>query len=146
VLDHVERRRFLVEPARKGALPLPVRPLHVELHERAGQLLAFPRRTRLARLQANDRVPHPHRLPGSQAQVANDPIALVEEAQNGDALAHRRDSDLLRRGGTSAVLRGRGLRPGLLRLLLLLPLSAGGERKKRRRGARDKPHSGVQGS
>jgi hypothetical protein len=44
------------------------------------------------------------------------------------------------------------LRPALLllllrlRLRLLLALPAGGERKKRRHGASDKPHSGVQGS
>ena len=42
VLDDVERRRFLVEPAREHPAPAFVRPLHVELDERAGQLLILP--------------------------------------------------------------------------------------------------------
>ena len=52
VLDDVERRRFLVEPAGEDPLPVPVGPLHIELDEGAGQLLRLPRRGRLAGAQA----------------------------------------------------------------------------------------------
>jgi hypothetical protein len=78
VLDDVERRRFLVEPAREGALPLAVGPLDIELHERPGQLLELPRRRRLACAQAHDRVFDAHRLAGAHGEVADDPVALVQ--------------------------------------------------------------------
>ena len=59
-------------------MPALVCPLHVKLHERAGQLLIFPRRRRLARTQPHDRVIHPDGLPRLQRQVADDPVTLVQ--------------------------------------------------------------------
>jgi hypothetical protein len=94
MLDHVERRRLLVEPTRKRAVPALVRPLHVDLNERASQLFGFPGRRRFARTQAHDHVLPADRLAGAQGDVLDDPVALVEEAEDGDALRHRRDSRL----------------------------------------------------
>ena len=86
VLDHVERRQFLVNPARKDAVPALVGLLDVELDERAGQLLFLPRRGRLARAKAHDRVLPPHRLAGLERDVLDDAVALVEDPEHGDAL------------------------------------------------------------
>jgi hypothetical protein len=101
MLDDVERRRFLVEPAREDAGPALVRLLDIDLDEGAGQLFVFPRRGRLARPQAHDHVLPADRLAGMQRNRLNDAIALVEQAQNRDALRHRRDAALAvrRRGG-----------------------------------------------
>jgi hypothetical protein len=94
MLDHVERRRLFVQPTRKHPVPALVRPLHVDLDERAGQLFRFPRRGRLARPQAHDHVLPADRLAGSQSDILDDAIALVEEAEDGDSLRHRSDSRL----------------------------------------------------
>jgi hypothetical protein len=104
VLDRVERRRFLVEPAGENALPLPVGLLHVELDERAGELLVLPRRGRFARAQPHDRIFPAHRLTGMKRDVLDDAVALVEDPQNSDSLRHWRHAPL-------AVRRRRGL-PG----------------------------------
>jgi hypothetical protein len=56
MLDDIQRRRFLVEPAGKGALPFFVWPPDIELDEGAGELLRFPRRGRFAGAQTNDHV------------------------------------------------------------------------------------------
>ena len=69
VLDDVERRRFLVEPARKDPLELALRVAHVELDEGAGQLLHLPGRGRLAGAQPDDHVADAHRLAGPQASA-----------------------------------------------------------------------------
>jgi hypothetical protein len=90
VLDHVERRGFLVEPAGEGSAVAAFAVAHVELDEGAGQLLHLPGRGRLAGAQAHDHVAGPHRLTGSQAELAHLPVALVEQAQGGDPLRHRR--------------------------------------------------------
>ena len=79
VLDGVERRRFLVEPARKDALELPLRIAHVDLDEGAGQLLDLPGRGGLAGAQPNDHVAVAHRLAGPQREFPHLAVALVEE-------------------------------------------------------------------
>jgi hypothetical protein len=88
MLDDVERRRFLVNPSRKDAFPAAVGLLHVELDERPGQFLIFPWRARFAGAQADDRVLDLKCLARLQGHIADDAIALVEEAQNGDPLGH----------------------------------------------------------
>jgi hypothetical protein len=93
MLDDVERRRFLVDPARKDALPAAAGLLHIQLDERAGQFLIFPRRAGFAGAQADDRVLDLDRLARLQGQIAYDAVALVEEAQNRHPLGHRRHSD-----------------------------------------------------
>jgi hypothetical protein len=90
VLDDVERRRFLVQPAGEGAVELPARVADVELDERAGQLLRLPRRGGLAGAQADDDVADPDRLARLQGQLLRNTVALVEQAENGDPLRHRR--------------------------------------------------------
>jgi hypothetical protein len=77
---------------------LSVRPFHVHLDERASQFLLFPRRCRFASAQADGDILHPHRLPRFQGQVANDPVALVEQAEHRDALGHRSYAGLVARG------------------------------------------------
>ena len=91
VLDDVERRRLLVEPAREDPLPAPLRIAHVELDEGAGQLLHLPGRGGLAGAQA-DRSRRRSAPPGraSGRSVAGYAVALVEEAEHRDPLRHRR--------------------------------------------------------
>jgi hypothetical protein len=141
VLDDVERRRFLVEPAREDPPVAPVVPPHVQLDERAGQLLALPRRRGLAGAKPNDGVFNPDRLARPHPQVAHDPVALVEQPDHGHALRHRRHPGLCA---------GQDLLVGLLgRLLLLIAFvapAAGKQRRQHQCGSNGPPHvySGVQ--
>jgi hypothetical protein len=91
VLDNVERRRFLVEPAGENPAPLLVRLLDVDLDERARQLLLFPRRRRLAGAKPHDHVLPANRLAGVQGHCLDNAVALVEESEHGNPLRHRRD-------------------------------------------------------
>jgi hypothetical protein len=95
VLDHVERRRFLVQPAREDPLDLLVGALDVDLDECAGQFLLLPRSARFAGTKPDDDVLPAHRLAGMKAHVPDDAVALVEDSKNGDALTHRRDARLI---------------------------------------------------
>jgi hypothetical protein len=142
VLDDVERRGFLVEPAGKGAAELALRIAHVELDEGAGEALHLPWRGGLAGAQTDDDVADPHRLSRLQREVARQAIALVEEADHRHALQHRRGArgdggdglrDVDRFGfGGGAVLRD------AVAFGLFLP--AGGERgDAEERGARSRP-------
>jgi len=90
VLDDVERRRFLVEPAREDALEPALGPTHVELDEGAGEPLHLPGRGRLAGAQPHDRVAIADRLAGPEAEFAHLAVALVEQAHHRDPLGHRR--------------------------------------------------------
>jgi hypothetical protein len=112
MLDHVERRRFLVEPARENPAPSPLRSSHEHFHERAGQLLLFPWRRGLAGAKLDDHVFPPRRLAGAEGDVLGDAVALVEDPEHRHALGHRRDPGL-------AAGRGRAVR-GRSRLVLLL--------------------------
>jgi hypothetical protein len=151
VLDRVERRRLLVEPAGKDAPELAVRTAHVQLDEGAGQLLNLPGRGGLAGAQPHDRVADPDRLARPQGEVPRLAVTLVEEADDSDPLRHRR------RAGRELV---HGLRY-VDRLLVLdvgiaLPVAvvgaagrAGGEREHHRETRADHPakhhvQSGVQ--
>jgi hypothetical protein len=117
MLDQVERRSLLVEPAREDSLPAPLRVADVELDEGAGQGLDLPGRRRLAGAQPNDRVADPHRLAGLERDRAGDAVALVEEAEHRHPLRHRSGS---RRD------RGNGLRDvDGARLADRLPVAAG---------------------
>jgi hypothetical protein len=131
VLDDVQPRRFLVEPARKDPLETPLRVADVELDEGAGQLLDLPGRRRLAGAQPDDDVADPDRLARPQGEFARQAVALVQKADHGHALGHGR------RAGREP---GHGLRDvdriGLGRciaLLVLLPRAlrrAGAERER----------------
>jgi hypothetical protein len=76
-------------------VPALIGPLNVELNESAGQLLILPRGGRFACSKPNDRIVDADRLPRLQLEVANDPIALVEKAQNGHPLGHGSDARAL---------------------------------------------------
>jgi hypothetical protein len=149
MLDDVEPRRFLVEPAREDPPEgLRARIADVDLDEGAGQLLHLPGRRRLAGAQPDDNVAGADRLARVQREFAHLAVALVEQPQHRDALRHRR--------GAGREL-GDGLRDvdGLdfFRILLVLLLGAlrraGGEgqssREGRNRGARRHAQSGTHG-
>jgi hypothetical protein len=90
VLDDVERRPFLVEPARERAAPALVGLLDIDLDERAGIIVGLPRRGALARAQPDDDFADPRRLARLQRDVAAFAVALVEHAEHRDAIGHRR--------------------------------------------------------
>ena len=60
----------------------------VELHERAGFGRVFPRRGFLAGAQADDGVAGAQRFARLHGEVTGDAVALVEQADDGDALRH----------------------------------------------------------
>jgi hypothetical protein len=64
--------------------------LHVDLHEGTGIMFLLPRRRLLAGGQADDHVADPRRAARLQRDFARNAVALVEQAQHGDALRHRR--------------------------------------------------------
>jgi hypothetical protein len=109
VLDDVQRRRFLIQPARKDPLELVLGIGDVHLDEGARQLLGLPRRGPLAGLQPDDDVVDANGLAGAQRQVPRNAVALVEQPQHRFALRHRRrPGRQLRRRGPHRL--GRGLR------------------------------------
>jgi hypothetical protein len=76
--------------------------LHVNLHESAGELLFFPRRRCLACAKTHEEVLPAHRLPGMKDHVLHDAVALVEHADDGNALRHRGNAGLVRCGARRA--------------------------------------------
>jgi hypothetical protein len=153
VLNDVERGAFGIEPAREDPLELTLRVAHVELDKGAGQLLHLPGRRRLAGAEPDDHIVRcTDRLSGLQRQVARDAVALVEQADHGDALRHRRRSRRERGHGLRHV-DGLRLRFGLGILLLrhrpgpVAPAGGDGEEQQRGGGAPDAhASSGVQAS
>jgi hypothetical protein len=131
MLDDVERRRLLVEPAREDSVEGALRVGDVQLDEGAGQLLDLPGRGRLAGAEANDDVADAQRLARLHRQVALDAVAFVEEADHRDPLRHRRRPRRFaghRLGHVDRLDLGR-------RLAVALPLGrtlrpAGGERRR----------------
>jgi hypothetical protein len=142
VLNDVERRRFLVDPAREDAVPAAVGLLDVELEEGAGQLLLLPRSGRLARAQAHDHVLPADRLAGMQRDTLHDPVALVEDAEHGNPLRHRRHAALAG-CGRHHLARGRQRR-----VVLLVAAIARGKRQQRQQRSSERLHawSGIHGS
>jgi len=132
MLDDVERRRFLVKPAREHPLPAAVGALDVELDESAGQNLALPWGGGLAGAKPDDDIPDPDRLAGPQRNVADDSVALVEQPEHGDSLRHRSHPRLrARRLGDFRRLDP----PARLALRILAALAAAAaERQHDRRG------------
>ena len=120
MLDDVERRALLVEPAGKDPPPAPVPLLDVELNERPGQFFILPRRARLAGAQPDDRIAHADGLAGTKGDVPNDSVALVEQAEDRHPFAHGRRSGCGRvaslgdvDGYRRIILADRGLGRGL---------------------------------
>jgi hypothetical protein len=91
VLHDIAVGPFAEQPAGKIAPPFAVgRTAHVQLHEGAGFLYIFPGRAGFASLQPHDRVADPQRFTGLHAEIASEAVALVEQADHGDSLRHRR--------------------------------------------------------
>ncbi|KTE29311.1 hypothetical protein ATE62_21090 [Sphingopyxis sp. HIX] len=90
MLDHVALGAFAKDPARKDAVPLVVALiLYRQLDEGAGLGRIFPRRGRLAGAQPHDRTADARAVAGLHLEIADQPVALVEQADDGDALRHR---------------------------------------------------------
>jgi hypothetical protein len=139
VLDDVQRRRFLVQPAREDPCPFAVGALDVDLDEGAGQLFRFPRRGRFARTKPHGDVLPTRRLARVERDVADDPVAFVEDGEDGDPLGHWRHACLARDCP-------RALSPR--RLVLLRSALARRERAcgQQCRGDETHVYSGIQGS
>lgn len=142
MLDDVQRGRFLVHPAGEDPPVLVVRAPHIELEEGAGQLFLLPGSGRLAGAQVNDRVARADRHSRLHPQIVDDPVALVEEADDRHAVLHRGQPGFVALEHLAGVCR--------LELLLisLLLAPAGREREPERdAGSRVPEHSysGVQG-
>jgi hypothetical protein len=107
---------------------VPVGLLNVELDEGAGQLFLLPRRARLTGTQADDHVLPADRLTRMQSDVLHDPVALVEDPENRNALRHGSHPGLAVRGGSDlSPLRE-------IPVLLLRALAAGCERERGEQG------------
>jgi hypothetical protein len=90
VLDHVALGALAEQPARKDAIPFIVAlVLNGQLDERAGLGRIFPRRGLFACAQAHDRTADTGTLAGLHFELADEAVALVEQAQHSDALVHR---------------------------------------------------------
>jgi len=90
VLDHVAVGPLAENPARKDPVPFVVAlVLHRQLHERARLGRIFPRRRLLACAQPHDRAAHPRGIAGLHFEIADEAVALVEQADDGDAIGHR---------------------------------------------------------
>jgi hypothetical protein len=94
MLNHVERRRILEQPAGKDLAPgqraVGIGPfLDKDLHEGPGLGRALPRQGPLAGGEPDDDIADPPRLAGLQHDVLGDIVALVEQAERGDAVLDR---------------------------------------------------------
>lgn len=90
MLDHVTVGPFAEDPARKDAIPFVVALiLHAKLDEGAGFRRILPRRGGFAGAQAHDRTTDADRFAGLHLDIANQPVALVEQTEHRDALVHR---------------------------------------------------------
>jgi len=90
MLDHIAIGPFAKDPARKDAAPFVVALiLHRQLDEGAGFGRVFPWCRRLARAQPHDRAPDAQHLAGFHLELADEAVALVEQAEPRDALGHR---------------------------------------------------------
>jgi hypothetical protein len=137
VLDDVEPRRFLVEPAREDPPEIGrSRIADVDLDEGAGQLLHFPGRGRLAGPQPHDDVAGADRLPRPQREFAHLAVALVEQPQHRDPLRHRRGAGRQPGDGLRHVDRLDFL--GILLVLMLGALRGAAGKGKQRREHRNR--------
>lgn len=111
---------------------MPVGPQPVDLDKGTGQLLTFPRRGRFAREQPHRDILDPHRLARPQRQVADNPVALVEQPQHGHALGHWGDPGLL--GGSARHVDCDGLVLRFASLVREVATARGQQQGKRKDG------------
>ncbi len=67
---------------------------HDQLHECAGFLRRFPLCCAFAGTQANDGTAEANTFAGFERDVADQAVAFVEQAENGDPFLHRGDPDI----------------------------------------------------
>jgi hypothetical protein len=143
MLDHVERRRIAEQPAREHLAPgqriaRPGAFLDEDLHEGARFLRLFPRQGALAGCQPDDDIAHPPRFAGFQNDVLRQVVALVEQAERGDAFGNWRAIAAFdrRRADRRLANRARHISREGLRLVVALPRTgrqqAGRHQEKRR--------------
>lgn len=90
MLDHVALGALTEDPARKDAVPLVVAlVLNGELDEGAGLGRILPRRGLFAGAQPDDRATDARAVAGLHLELADEPVALVEQADHRDAFGHR---------------------------------------------------------
>lgn len=90
MLDDVTFGPLLEQPARKDAIPFIVALfLNGQLDEGAGFGRILPRCGLFAGAQAHDRPADAQTVAGLHLQLADQPVALVEQADHRDALFHR---------------------------------------------------------
>ena len=94
MLDHAERRRILEQPPRKHFVPGQrligaFTPFDEHLYKRPGFGRAFPRQRAFAGRQFDDHVADPFGLTHFEHHVLRQVVALVEQAQRGDAVFDR---------------------------------------------------------
>jgi len=145
VLDDVAFGAFLEQPPRKDAIPFVVALiLYGQLDEspRLGRI--FPRRGGFARAQANDRATGADGIARLHLELADQPVALVEQADHRDALVHRGrpldPADFLRHAFGLGELRGR--LAGALAVVAAVARRQRGRRDKRQKRDTDgvRPH------
>jgi len=91
VLDHVQGGRILEQPAGKDLAPDLVlagrgRLFDIDLHESPSLVGHFPGCSALAALHAHNDIVDPARLADLEDEVGGDVVALVEQAERGDAI------------------------------------------------------------
>jgi hypothetical protein len=100
VLDDIAIGPVAEQPAGEVAPPLAVRAgTHIELNKSTDFLEIFPRRAGFACLEPHDRVADAQRFARLHRQVAGQAVALVEQADHRDPVAHRRAGQ----GGRAAI-------------------------------------------
>jgi hypothetical protein len=135
MLDDIAVGPFLEQPAGKDAIPFVVALfLNRQLDESPGFRRRFPWRRGFAGAQADDDAPHPRTVAGAHFEIADQPVALVEEGDHRLSFGHggrpRYASRLLRHGIGAADLR-LDLRHGTPAIGALV--ASGKQRDQRRR-------------
>jgi hypothetical protein len=134
VLNDVAFRALLEEPAGKDAPPFVVGAgAHIELHEGAGLGRILPWRGLLAGLQTDDGVADAQGLARLHGEVAGQAVALVQQADDGNPILHRRAEQ----HGVAASRDFRALdahRAGLIGVRQLVSAATAGEEQQERQG------------
>jgi hypothetical protein len=148
VLHDIAFGPVLEQPAGKDASPVFRAVIeHDQLDEGTGFLRAFPLCGAFAGAQADHRATDADALSGFQRDIADEAVALVEQAEHCLALFHRRHPGIgIVRAGRARL--GQGPRFGRRGRRLCLPLAAGKQHRggKHRAGQRGfRPGHGASG-
>jgi len=95
------------------------------LQESASQLFILPRRSRFTSAQADDHILYANRHSGLHPEIADDAVALIEQADHRDPVLHRCNADLL--PGTGGSL---GKLDPVALVLVLAALATGREKQR----------------